>query len=98
MLWAKVLKVLELWRRSIITLDTCFFRIHSKVGSPKAQLVDISHDLGASAATTTFAWLPDTGADVDAISQRDAERIDSHLSQRLSDERLKICAVNGEPS
>ena len=49
-----------------------------------------------SAATTTFAWLPDTGADVDAISQTDAKRIDSHLSQRLSDERLKICAANGE--
>ena len=67
-----------------------------KIGSSKAQLDDISVSRPGSATTTTFAWLPDTGADVDAISQTDAERIDSHLSRKLSDERLRVCAANGE--
>ena len=35
-------------------------------------------------------------ADVDAISQTDAERIDSHLSRKLPDERLRVCAADGK--
>ena len=62
------------------------------IGTPRASLFDISVSRSGSATTTTFSWLPDAGADIDAKSQTDAAPIFPQLSQNLTDVRQTICA------
>ena len=40
-------------------------------------------------------WLPDSGAEVDAMGQKDLDKIDPHLKLNLSPDNLRVHAANG---
>ena len=77
----------------LIACGTCVFKRSEH--SEHCLLISVYQGLEVQ-QPQPFAWLPDRGADVDAISQTDAACFSPQISQNFNDKRQTICAANAD--